>query len=121
MVEHQKYDHREKTLKRAAAFLRRWNGGNAIIAELTSSLATLIINVYKEGNDGWLTLACIDPRWITGYRIWDKCDFELRTAEILENGEVGYILADKKAGLEVHCSSFESTEHLPKKKHNQNL
>jgi hypothetical protein len=116
MTEYPKYDHYEKVLKRTTTFLKRWNGGTAMMMTITTSHAALIIDIWKKGNEGWLRLSCIDPQWIQGFKVWENCNIELRAKEKLKNGEIGYILVDKEAELEIHCGSFASSEHLPKKK-----
>jgi hypothetical protein len=116
MTEYPKYDHYKKVLKGTTTFLKRWNGGTAMMVTITTSHATLIIDIYKKGNDGWLRLSCIDPQWIQGFRIWENCNIELKVNIRLKNGEIGFILVDEKAELEIHCAAFSSSEHLPKKK-----
>ncbi len=116
MTEYPKYDHYEKVFKGTKTFLKRWNGGIAIMETITTSHPTLIINVFKKGNAGWLRLACIDPQWIQGHRVWENCNIELKAKVKLKSGETGYILIDEKAELEIHCAAFSSSENLPKKK-----
>lgn len=113
--EYPKSNHSEKILKKTTTYLSRWNGGTAIMETITTSHPTLVINVYKAGNQGWLKLRCLDPIWIKGYRIWENCDIELKVESKLKNDEFGYILLDTKNELEIHCTSFESSENLPKK------
>jgi hypothetical protein len=115
-MQYPEYDHYEKIYKRTTTFLSRWNGGTAIMKELTISHATLFIDIYKEGSEGWLQLACIDPQWIQGSKRWENCEIELKVKAELKRGEIGYIVSDAKAELEIHCGAFESSEHLPKKR-----
>jgi hypothetical protein len=114
-MDYPEYNHYEKIYKRTTTFLGRWNNGTAIISELTTSHATLFVEIYKEGNKGWLRLACIDPQWLQGQKKWQNCEIELEAKVKLKSGEIGYILSDKQAELEIHCRAFESSEHLPKK------
>ena len=118
MSEYPKYDSYEKVFKRTSTFLKRWNGGTAMIVTITTSHATLIIDVRKKDREGWLRLSCIDPQWIRGFRFWENCNFKLKAKEKLKSGEIGYILVDESSDLEIHCGSFESSEHLPKKSRN---
>lgn len=107
MENYSEYDHYEKTFKRTKTFLKRWNGGMAIMETITTSHPTLVIKIYKNGKDGWLRMSCIDPIWIKGFRIWKNCEISLKAKVELKNGEIGYILTDEKNDVEIHTSSFE--------------
>lgn len=111
-MEYRKDDYQTKVEKAAATFLARWNGGTARLYELSVSHPSLRIRLtQEERRQGWyLEIACLEPEWIQGPRVWGNCQIEILAHQQLRSGEEGFRIVDVNANLIVETTSLEVNE-----------
>jgi len=102
----------EKIIKSSRTFLSRWNGGTAEMYELTTSLKTLRVLIRREDKPGNLLISCGDPIMIRGPVRWMKCDLRVTTTILPGGQEIGFLVADDSAGVEIISGALEVAENV---------
>jgi hypothetical protein len=105
-------DFAERQIYRTKSMIERWNGADAELRELTVSIKTLTLLLYKANAEGNLVISCFDPHEIRAPIRWKNCAIEVtfRTNEQLN--EVEYIVSDRNSGAEIVCGAFEVRENV---------
>lgn len=93
-------------LRHFPTLLARWEGSDALLWELTTSLKTLQIRLQRPGVSGNLHVACLGPTRINGDVYWSKSS--LFVVEL----ERGFSVRDMAGGLEVVCEGVQIKENV---------
>ena len=108
-------DYHTKVAKSAATMLARWNGGIVWVRELTVSLRTLAIVVFRDHATlprQNLHLAA-DPLWMRGPFEWAPAALEVDVVAAVDTPAAAFTNADRPfrlrdpIGFEFLCSSLE--------------
>jgi hypothetical protein len=102
----------EKIIKSSRTFLSRWNGGMAEMWELTTSLKTLDVLIRRGDKPGNLLISCGDPVMINGPVRWNNCDLRVTTTTLPGSQEIGFLVVDDSADLEIICGALSVRENV---------
>ena len=98
-------DRHADILKHFPTLLRRWQGSQARMCELTLSHRTLRVRLEQSGRTGNLEIACIDPTFIQGPTDWRSSDIAV------EPWADGFIVKDEGAGVRIETGHVEIAEN----------
>lgn len=98
---------RDDRLRHFPTLLSRWRGAHARISELTTSLRTLRIILRRDGQTGYLLVACIYPQFIHGPLEWPDANVTVA----LHGGE-DFVVTDAAADVRIITASVEVKEHV---------
>lgn len=91
--------------------ISRWDGADARLRELTKSHQTLRIVLTREGHEGNLIIACLEPETIQSPIAWSNAKIRIDTTH-MSNGEIGVLVFDRTAIVEVKTGTFEVAENV---------
>jgi len=94
-------DERSSELDDAQRELDRFKGGCAELGNLTVSMRTLYVDVWREGLPRRLLVCCGNPSFICAPTRWNSID--LRVAGT-EGGKI--LFEDEAAGVMIWCETF---------------
>ena len=109
-----------KVAKSATTFLARWNGGSVWVRELTVSLRTLVIVVYREHSKlrhENLRFAA-DPLWTCGPFEWTPAALEIDVVAAADTPAAAFTREDRllrlrdPIGFELLSPSLEVSENF---------
>lgn len=98
-------DRRRDMLRHFHSILRRWNGADAQLTELTTSHRTLRLFLRLPNQNGYLLIACIDPLHINAPTAWSNAQMEVSIHE-----QDGFLVCDEATGVRIHTGSVEVKE-----------
>jgi hypothetical protein len=98
-------DRTDDILRHFPTLLRRWDDSIAMMWALSISPRTLLLRLERNGRDGNLEIACIEPEFIHRPTEWMDSHVEI------ERRPVGFLVKDEPAGLEAHAGHVEVAEN----------
>ncbi|ANH67152.1 hypothetical protein ABE85_05430 [Mitsuaria sp. 7] len=98
-------DRRNDMLRHIPALLKRWQGADALLREMTWSHRTLRLVLQSPDRGGFLSIACIDPLYIQAPVSWSGADIEIAVDDV-----DGFLLVDAQAGVRIQTGNVEVKE-----------
>ena len=102
-------ENRKKRFKSFYTFLKRWNGGEAIIWDYNRSHSCLTIRITSKTREGNLHLICLGSERVSGPFKWNNCSFEIY--DISSDEEPVFALIDETVNFRIEAGILEVKEN----------
>ena len=100
-------DGRPDMLRHFPTLLSRWRGSHAQLTELRASHRALRIVLRREGHNGYLSIACIDPLTIHAPVEWSDAHITVGL-----HGSEDFVVIDSNADVRIVTGKVEVAEHV---------